>query len=148
VTKVQDGFEDQIPPGFGELDSKEELSGNIIMLMTEQNGEKYYIMYAHLIKGSIQVKPGDRIVKGQVIAKVGNTGHSAAPHLHLQVMTADDAIKAEGLPFVFKQAKIQGTADIISMDYGQWKWNKKLDKEYTVYDNIIPLTNQVLDFSE
>lgn len=147
VTKVQDGFKDQTPPGFGDLSSDAELSGNMILLSTEQNGEKYYIMYAHLGEGSISVKPGDRVVEGQVIAKVGNTGHSSAPHLHIQVTNADDAIKAEGLPFIFKQAKVQGTAGIISMDYGQWKWDEKLAKEYILYNNILPTINQVFDFS-
>ncbi|MEJ2555867.1 MAG: M23 family metallopeptidase [Anaerolineae bacterium] len=35
--------------------------------------------------GSLRVASGDRIVAGQQIASVGNSGNSAAPHLHLQV---------------------------------------------------------------
>lgn len=149
VTKVQEGFKDRTPPGLPtEIKTLEEVTGNTIMLSTEQNGEKYYIMYAHLKEGSLLVKPGDHVVKGQIIAQVGNTGNTSAPHLHIHVGNADDTLKSEGLPFVFKQAKIQGMAEVISLDYGQWKWDEKLAKDYTVYKNIIPTTDQVFDFSK
>lgn len=39
--------------------------------------------YAHLSKTLVQ--KGDRIRKGQQIAKVGNTGKSTSPHLHYEV---------------------------------------------------------------
>ncbi|MFH1467186.1 MAG: M23 family metallopeptidase, partial [Pseudomonadota bacterium] len=42
-----------------------------------------HAIYLHLSR--TDVKPGDRVTKGQVIGLVGNTGHSTAPHLHYQV---------------------------------------------------------------
>ena len=38
--------------------------------------------YAHLRQGSVTLKPGDRVVAGQVIGRVGNSGASGIPHLH------------------------------------------------------------------
>lgn len=38
------------------------------------------------------VKPGERIQKGQLIAKSGNTGHSTAPHLHYQTEAGSKVI--------------------------------------------------------
>ena len=41
-----------------------------------------FFIYAHLSKSL--VKPGDKISKGQVIGKSGNTGNSSGPHLHVE----------------------------------------------------------------
>ncbi len=43
---------------------------------------------SHIKKGSIEVKKGDFVQKGQYIAKVGNSGRSPYPHLHFQIQSA------------------------------------------------------------
>lgn len=47
------------------------------------NGKHVVSEYGHL--SEFEVKVGDKVTKGQVIAKSGNTGISTGPHLHLTI---------------------------------------------------------------
>jgi Peptidase family M23 len=51
----------------------ENVDGNHIV---QDIGGGAYAFYAHLQKGSLLVRPGDKVTKGQVIAKLGNTGNA------------------------------------------------------------------------
>ena len=47
------------------------------------HSEGYKTLYAHASK--LLVRAGDRVVQGQVIARIGSTGNSTGPHLHFEV---------------------------------------------------------------
>ena len=47
-------------------------------------------MFAHLRQGSAPVAEGDRVVAGEVIGRLGNSGNTTEPHLHLQVQDSPD----------------------------------------------------------
>jgi len=55
--------------------------GNVILI---DHGFGYKSRYAHLQK--IIVKPGDTVVRGQIIGTLGNSGRSTGPHLHYEVI--------------------------------------------------------------
>jgi len=57
--------------------------GNQIIVEHGLHSKKVWMIYAHLSK--VLVKAGDRIEKGQLIGKSGNTGNSSGPHLHFEV---------------------------------------------------------------
>lgn len=48
------------------------------------HGYGYETLYAHM--GSVSVKKGEKVTRGQIIGTVGNTGTSTAPHLHYEVI--------------------------------------------------------------
>lgn len=48
-------------------------------------GEYYTSSYAHFKPGSIQVKKGQKVVAGTVLAKMGTSGDSTGPHLHFEI---------------------------------------------------------------
>lgn len=79
--------------------------GNYIYIKIEETGT--YLILAHLEKDSIQVETGDNITEGEIIAKVGNSGTTSEPHLHIQHQKNDPRtvripICAEGLPILFE----------------------------------------------
>ncbi len=59
--------------------------GNYIHIKTDDGS---VFNFYHLKKGSIKVKKGDRVKKGDLIAELGNSA-STSPHLHFGVYSAD-----------------------------------------------------------
>lgn len=84
----------------------ETIGGNWVSL---EIAEGRYGMYAHLIPGSLKVKKGDRVKKGDVLGLVGNTGNSTAPHLHFHVSSTPHWINSVGLPYRIDSYRSVGT---------------------------------------
>jgi murein DD-endopeptidase MepM/ murein hydrolase activator NlpD len=103
VVAVVDGLPEQVagknPTGL----PLDQYGGNHIV---EDIGGGNYAFYAHLKTGSVNVKPGDQLKTGQVIAALGNSGNTSAPHLHFHVMSTPDPLRSDGLPFVFSSFKL------------------------------------------
>ncbi len=59
-----------------------------------------YALYAHMIPGSLRVRIGDKVKRGDVLGLLGNTGNSGAPHLHFHLDTSMDVLFGEGVPYV------------------------------------------------
>jgi murein DD-endopeptidase MepM/ murein hydrolase activator NlpD len=47
------------------------------------HGYGYQTLYGHMVK--VKVRPGQRVVRGEIIGYVGNTGKSTGPHCHYEV---------------------------------------------------------------
>jgi hypothetical protein len=71
-------------------------------------GDGRFAAYGHLQTGSVRVRVGQRVRRGQVLARVGNTGPSGGPHLHFQVSDGPQPLASDGLPFVFRRFSLAG----------------------------------------
>ena len=65
-------------------------------------GGGVFALYAHVRRGSLQVREGDRVRTGQTLALCGNSGNSTEPHLHFQLMDRADPDLAQGVPFTWR----------------------------------------------
>jgi len=66
-----------------------------------------YAGFAHLVPGSVDVRPGDPVVVGEVIGRVGHTGNSTSPHLHFQLMDSADLMSARGIACAFAAYEVR-----------------------------------------
>jgi murein DD-endopeptidase MepM/ murein hydrolase activator NlpD len=101
-----DGEPERAPPEFPPPFDPATAPGNWLVV---DIGNGHYVLYAHLQPHSATVRIGDRVRRGQAIAKLGNTGSSSAPHLHFQVMDAPSPSAANGLPYEFDRFASPGT---------------------------------------
>lgn len=46
------------------------------------------VLLAHFARGTLAVSPGDSVQAGQVVGRIGNSGNTSEPHLHLSAMDA------------------------------------------------------------
>jgi len=110
VVEARDGLPDN-PPGHNEhfhpalpvtLDN---VGGNTIVL---DLGDGQFAHYDHLKPGSVLVKPGQRVRRGEAIARIGASGDAREPHLHFSVTTAVPMLVGEGLPYVIDRFRVTG----------------------------------------
>ena len=59
--------------------------GYYVILQHKIAGQYYTSLYAHMRAGSLQVKPGQKVKAGDVLGKMGTTGHSTGKHLHWEI---------------------------------------------------------------
>jgi murein DD-endopeptidase MepM/ murein hydrolase activator NlpD len=70
-TKKADGE----PSGFGYY----------VKITHKINGEFYSSLYAHMVKGSFNVKAGDKVKAGDLLGTMGTSGMSTGVHLHWEI---------------------------------------------------------------
>jgi len=76
-------------------------AGNVITIKHTEGGVTEFSSYGHLKAGSVKVEVGDVVSRGQIIAEVGDTGDSAAVHLHFQINDGANAFMSRSLPVKF-----------------------------------------------
>jgi murein DD-endopeptidase MepM/ murein hydrolase activator NlpD len=77
-----------------------------------QHGSNLLTRYAHASK--LQVKTGDLVEKGQLVANVGTTGRSTGPHLHFEVRIADQPLN----PSLFLPADTDSDQTLVASALG------------------------------
>lgn len=131
VVLAKDGFPDNIPRTAAGFETAvpmtmETVAGNAVVL---DLGDGQFAYYAHLKPGSLRVRTGDRVRRGQPLAKVGNSGDSRWPHLHFQVTNGPGILASEGIPYLIDRYRTRTAS-------GDWE----------SHAHEFPLGDRVIDF--
>ena len=98
VTQAVDGMDDLIPPAR----DREHLGGNYVVI---DAGNDISIALVHLAKGSVAVSEGTAIERGRYLGRIGNSGNTTEPHLHIHAVRGSEGDylhKGVGVPMRFR----------------------------------------------
>ena len=97
--------------------------GNRVIL---EVAPREFLFIAHLKPGSIVVGPGARVASGQTIGRVGNSGNSSEPHVHVHLQDSPAPYLAEGIPFYFHGYRTGGVEVDRGMPVGgRERWSRR-----------------------
>jgi hypothetical protein len=88
VVGTRDGMADTGIKGGGREAVKDVECGNGVLL---RHGDGWDTQYCHMAQGSIAVKKGDEVKRGQPLGRIGLSGMTEFPHLHF-------ALRKDGKP--------------------------------------------------
>lgn len=94
VMQAVDGLPDLQPH---EIDTENPAGNHVVVECKGVN-----VLIAHMMKGSLSVKKGDVIEEGQKLGKVGNSGNTFEPHLHIDaVRSNNESLHGKSVPMLF-----------------------------------------------
>ena len=136
VVATKDGIPENVPGATSRAVpiTLETVGGNHVIL---DLGNGRFAFYAHLQPGSLRVKTGDKVRRGQVVGLVGNSGNSTEPHLHFHISNANSPLGSEGLPYLFASFEVQGRG---------WNWKPAATDKIEKRQNEMPVDLEVIRF--
>ncbi len=148
VADVRDGIPENIPlSGEHAVPNKREsMTGNYVVLKL---AEDRFAFYGHLQPGSPLVNVGDRVRTGQALGRIGNSGNSDAPHLHLHVSNSPDPLSGEGVPFALSAFTVLDVLDVPfweRMLLENVSWEATTGPEPEPHKNEMPLGEAIIEF--
>ena len=142
VADVRDGIAESASVAGNGHHAIGDAAGNYIVL---DLGGHRYAFYEHLRPGSVRVKAGDVVRRGQVIGALGFTGDSTGPHLHFHVADGPSPLAAEGIPFVFDRFEAIGLySDIAKLGSEPWQPLPRDTRSMRSHER--PVSNEVVNF--
>jgi murein DD-endopeptidase MepM/ murein hydrolase activator NlpD len=119
-------------------------AGNYVALRL---GDGRYAFYEHLRPGSVTVRPGQRVRRGEVLGALGFTGSSVGPHLHFHVADGPSPVGAEGRPFTLDGFDLLGRyADPAQIGEAPWPPRPAADARHR--SGEWPAENAVVQFPD
>lgn len=100
VTDVIEGVRDNRPGSMNPLSAV----GNAVFI--EHSPDEISVL-AHFKQGSIRVKPGQKVARGETLGLCGNSGNSSEPHLHYHLQNTHVPQDATGIRVFFDGLELE-----------------------------------------
>lgn len=97
ILQAVDGHSDQTPPQRDSVN----LAGNYVLVACQDVA----VLLAHMQQGSVSVSADQKVDTGTVLGRVGNSGNSSQPHLHIHAERGgdpDEILDGRGVPITFQ----------------------------------------------
>jgi murein DD-endopeptidase MepM/ murein hydrolase activator NlpD len=91
---------DKVPDNSPGQTDPQHLSGNHVLLRCGA----LRVLLAHLRRGSVALIAGEPVRGGQLVGRIGNSGNTNEPHLHVSAVASDSPgpwRQAAGVPITF-----------------------------------------------
>ena len=105
---------------------------------------------AHMQHGSVRVREGQHVRRGDVLGPLGNTGNSSARHLHFHLMNGASVLGSDGLPSVYDRFAFAGAIPRAQFDPAtslEGVWNSGLLPRPDPRRDQYPLDLDLVDFA-
>ncbi len=120
-------------------------SGNYVALKL---ADGRYAFYEHLRPGSLRVRQGAKVRRGETIAELGYTGESTGPHLHFHLANAPLLLAAEGLPYALEAWRQLGAYASIDAYARAEHWTPPKQDAPSLVTGEFPAPLAVVEFVE
>jgi murein DD-endopeptidase len=145
ISDLKDDLAENV--GSNEISNRKVTLDNIVgNYLIVDLGKGCFALYAHLQPHSFRIKLGDNVKAGEVLALLGNSGNSDAPHLHFQLMNANSPLAAEGIPYELEAFTQLGVLDLPDALDGGQAWRPKSQEKPVEHRLEFPVNNSVLIF--
>jgi hypothetical protein len=113
VAAIHDGEPDNRSFNQAERATRDTAGFGNYVIVDHLNGE--CSLFAHLKQGSVRVKIGQQVRRGEIIGQMGSSGDSLFPHLHYELRTGVGVKEVEGLPSYFTNfRRLLGAGPIVA----------------------------------
>jgi hypothetical protein len=143
VVNLQDGRPNETPPKFPEGYDLLQQLGNFMIV---DIGHGRFAYYCHFQPNTLKVHVGDKVRRGQVLALLGNSGNSDAPHLHFGIQDGPLPYASDSLPFVFSSFTTTGTITNPFDDIAAGATAQIGPAQAGPHRNELPLQDEVITF--
>ncbi len=142
IEQIVDDVEDNI---VGDSNLNQNWGNSIVI----KHGYQLYSQISHIKKGTIKVKKGDLVKKGDSLAQCGNSGRSPEPHVHFQIQTTPSiGSKTLNYPLSHFVTNLDGKVNYEFFGYpAQGDLVKNIDVNQSLYWAFHLLPGKILKFA-